>query len=181
MFWRLEAIRQYQGNGNKNTLTTLNDVDFTTAENGETNVVLKSLGVNFTLPKTQSPPTIRIVNGYQNNNDGTGKWVALGYETLESNGSKHKLCSMVVESKTFSVWPQAQQIHEIQKQEKLEHSKNPKAKVVDHAFFAPVTVQQGKMEGELFGYCKEYKNAEKPGEAWADGDTEAYKVEYELL
>lgn len=97
-FWHVDALMDYDDKGLLHNLPLMEDIGFKKMDNGSLMITLKTLGIEFSVPASMVPESVRFTSGLSYNN-GNKKWIGLGFEGIYSEGKNWKIYGIGVELK----------------------------------------------------------------------------------
>lgn len=164
-FWSLDALQDFSQQEGTMALSHLSDITLKQDDQG-LSITLKSLGAVFKLRKVDTPKAIRILSAYQRQDDKTGKWIALGFETIGTTATRTKLCTMLIDPEQKPIW-------------KLDKYK----KMVKKQFWGrKAKLQDEKLPSELLGVCRFYTlNKDKTQATLDDKINQAFRVKFSTI
>lgn len=156
-FARLDATQDYIAKGFAETNPMMKDFALEESKDGGLKVSLKTLGVEFRLPKNEKPTAIRLNGGYLAS---AGKWVAFSFDTIHKESGKSRVCGRGVEMVSS---PSASVLSKENQHVELYKKYNSKTKP---RYFAK-NFKTSAVKGEDFrayGYCWKVAKKEKKDE-----------------
>ena len=105
IYWNMNALHDYYSKGLNSNLPLMKDIGFEKLDDGGITIILKTLGIEFSIPESKVPDTIRFTSGMYYN-QGNKKWIGMGFEGIYSEKKKWKIFGVGVElegSNTSSV------------------------------------------------------------------------------
>ncbi|MDY6792249.1 MAG: trypsin-like peptidase domain-containing protein [Thermodesulfobacteriota bacterium] len=97
-YWSVDALQDYYQKGLAENLPLMKDVGFEKQKNGGMMITFKTLGIEFSIPESELPQSLRFTAGMYYNG-GDKKWIALGFEGIYPDKKKWKIKGVGVEPK----------------------------------------------------------------------------------
>ena len=187
IYWSVNALHDYYAKGLVSNLPLIKDIGFQKLDDGGITITLKTLGIEFLIPESKIPDTIRFTSGMYYNR-GNKKWIGMGFEGIYSENNKFQIFGVGAELKGSNTSSVLRRIREEEKSiKKLMHmmgkenikqsDKTPKIwqeEIKSKTIDTNITV---------FGYCAPFEKHE-------DSETDLsikfssrkpFKVDYRLL
>jgi len=98
IYFSVDSISDYYSKGLADNLPLMKDIEFKKLDHGGMVITLKTLGIEFSIPKAKVPDTICFIPGMYYNK-GNKKWINMGFEGIYSDKKNWKVCGVGVELK----------------------------------------------------------------------------------
>ena len=117
-FWSVDALTDYYENGLIHNIPWMQDVGFEKLEDGSLIITLKTLGIDFSIPKSMKTESIRFTPGLFYNG-GDKKWISLGFEGIYSDKKTWKIYGIGVELKNSNASSVLNRVREEEEEKKI--------------------------------------------------------------
>ena len=97
-FWSVNSLHDYYAKGISENMPFMKDVGFEKLKDGGIGITLKTLGIEFSIPQSKLPQTLRFTSGMYYTG-GDKKWIALGFEGIYPDKKGWRIKSIGVELK----------------------------------------------------------------------------------
>jgi trypsin-like peptidase/FHA domain-containing protein len=185
--WSMDALHDYYAKGLISNLPLMKDIGFKKLDDGGITITLKTLGIEFSIPESKVPDTIRFASGMYYN-QGNKKWIGLGFEGIYSEKNKFQICGVGVELKDSNTSSVLRRIREEEISKKKLMNMMGKENIKESDKTSKIWREEIKSKTidtdiTLFGYCAPF---EKHEESETDlsikfSSRKPLKVDYRLL